>query len=35
MWKSRTVRLLLLCGLAAVVVHQWPGMRRYLRMERM
>jgi hypothetical protein len=35
MWKSRTVKLLVICGLTALVVHQWPEIRRYLKMERM
>lgn len=35
MRKSRAVRLLLICGMVAVVVHQWPQIHRYLRMERM
>ncbi|MFC7583821.1 DUF6893 family small protein [Nonomuraea antimicrobica] len=35
MWKSRAKWLLLACGLAAVVAHQWPEIRRYFRMERM
>ncbi|MGW0808733.1 DUF6893 family small protein [Nonomuraea sp. NPDC002799] len=35
MRRSRMVRLLLLCGLAAVAVHQWPEIHRYLKMKRM
>ncbi|WP_433435016.1 DUF6893 family small protein [Nonomuraea sp. CA-141351] len=35
MWKSRVVTLLVLCGLAALIVHQWPDIRRYMKMERM
>ncbi|SDJ37480.1 DUF6893 family small protein [Nonomuraea jiangxiensis] len=35
MWKSRVVTLLVLCGLAAFVAHQWPQIHRYLKMERM
>ncbi|WP_394367708.1 DUF6893 family small protein [Nonomuraea phyllanthi] len=35
MWKSRVVKLLVVCGLAAMLVHQWPEIRRYMKMERM
>lgn len=35
MWKSRVVKLLVVCGLAALLVHQWPEIRRYVKMERM
>jgi hypothetical protein len=29
------VTLLVLCGLAAIVIHQWPELRRYMKIERM
>ncbi|MFI7635041.1 DUF6893 family small protein [Nonomuraea sp. NPDC049400] len=35
MRKSRVMTLLVVCGLAALIVHQWPDIRRYLKMERM
>ncbi|MFC5834526.1 DUF6893 family small protein [Nonomuraea insulae] len=35
MWKSPLVKLLVLCGLAALLVHQWPEIRRYLKIKRM
>ncbi|WP_425570261.1 DUF6893 family small protein [Nonomuraea rosea] len=35
MRKSRMVTLLVLCGLAAIVIHQWPEIRRYMKIERM
>ncbi|WP_436975793.1 DUF6893 family small protein [Nonomuraea angiospora] len=35
MWKSRTVKLVVLCGVALVVIRTWPDIRRYIKMERM
>ncbi|MFG2073915.1 hypothetical protein SAMN05421874_106280 [Nonomuraea maritima] len=35
MRKSRVVKLLVLCGLAAIVAHQWPEIHRYLKISRM
>ncbi|WP_435054335.1 DUF6893 family small protein [Nonomuraea angiospora] len=35
MWKSRTVKLVVLCGVALVVIRLWPDIRRYIKMERM
>ncbi|WP_439331963.1 DUF6893 family small protein [Nonomuraea deserti] len=35
MWKKRVVKLLALGGLAAIVVHQWPEIHRYMKIKRM
>ncbi|WP_436839174.1 DUF6893 family small protein [Nonomuraea angiospora] len=35
MWKSRTVKLVVLCGVTLVVIRLWPDIRRYIKMERM
>ncbi|WP_420538161.1 DUF6893 family small protein [Nonomuraea pusilla] len=31
----KLLKLAVACGTIALVVHQWPSIRRYLRMERM
>ncbi|MFI7439584.1 DUF6893 family small protein [Nonomuraea indica] len=35
MRKSHVAGLIVTCALVAVIVHEWPGIRRYLTMKRM